>query len=63
MERVRRAIVVRPEGPDERDAVYRLHAVAFARRDEADLVGRLRAAGRALVSLADAGVGVPSAPV
>jgi putative acetyltransferase len=57
MEHVPPRVVVRPEGPDDNDAVYRVSELAFGRRDEADLVDRLRAAGKAIVSLvaADAG--------
>lgn len=51
VEQARRAVAVRPERPHDHDAVHRLTALAFGRRDEADLVDRLRAAGRVLVSL------------
>ena len=36
-------IEVRPERPDDRDAVRRVHEQAFGQPDEADLVDRLRA--------------------
>ena len=57
MEHVPPRVVVRPEEPDDHDAVYCVSQLAFGRRDEADLVDRLRAAGKAIVSLvaADAG--------
>jgi putative acetyltransferase len=36
---------------DERVKIHRVHAAAFGRPDEADLVDRLRAGGHALISL------------
>lgn len=42
---------VRPESPDDRDAVHQLNAAAFGREGEAVLVDALRDAGAALVSL------------
>jgi putative acetyltransferase len=44
-------LVVRPERPDDHAAVYHVNELAFGRRVEADLVERVRAAGRAVVSL------------
>jgi hypothetical protein len=44
-------IAIRSETVDDRDAVYRVHAAAFGRPAEADLVDRLRPAARPQVSL------------
>lgn len=44
-------ILVRPETPDDREAVRRVHELAFEQPDEARLVDALRAAGDAAVSL------------
>jgi putative acetyltransferase len=45
------SIVVRPERSADHGAVDRVHALAFGGRTEADLVARLRAGGKAVVSL------------
>lgn len=44
-------IDVRPEVPGDAGAVHRVHAAAFPTDEEARLVARLRAAGRARVAL------------
>ncbi|MCI0681212.1 MAG: N-acetyltransferase [Gemmataceae bacterium] len=42
---------IRPERPDDATAIHAVHAAAFPTDAEARLVGRLRAAGHACVSL------------
>ena len=44
-------LTVRPERPDDAAAVRAVHRAAFPTADEAQLVDRMRAAGRAVVSL------------
>jgi putative acetyltransferase len=45
------AIDVRPERPEERDRIYRVHAAAFPTESEAELVDALRDVGDLCVSL------------
>lgn len=45
------SIRIRPEQPDDYRAVHRVHAAAFPTEAEANLVDRLRQAGKAIVSL------------
>ena len=44
-------VTIRPEQPDDRSAVRRVYVAAFPTAAEADLVDRLRANGKAAVSL------------
>jgi putative acetyltransferase len=44
-------LIVRPEGPEDFDAIRRVNEEAFGRTAEADLVDALRAHGKALLSL------------
>ncbi len=46
-----RMLSIRPEQPDDRAAIYAVHAAAFATPAEARIVDALRAAGRLAVSL------------
>src|SRR5262245_43058576 len=50
-------LTVRAEQPGDAAAVYRVHAAAFPTDAEANLVDRLRQAGKALVSLVAADEG------
>lgn len=44
-------MIIRPETPHDIDAIHRVITDAFGQSDEADLVGALRHAGDAIVSL------------
>ncbi|HKP84452.1 MAG TPA: N-acetyltransferase [Blastocatellia bacterium] len=44
-------MIVRPENPEDSDAIRQVVTKAFGRTDEADLVDALRAHGKALLSL------------
>ncbi len=44
-------VTIRPELPDDSDAIWRVHEAAFPSADEARLVDALRATGQLIVSL------------